>query len=374
MNVEKKKKQVEKIQDDRIRLQQEIGWIFRPLALCPFPAQTLGKRTVIDKDGKEKQEYEIIWKRRSKNISVEILGHPDYGVPYGQDILLVLFLAIEARRQNTRKIRVNFYRDFMRLFDFNANDGRKYRLVIDSLNRVRHSKFTWEVEGEEDRQTGLHYMYIEEIDLYCSPKNPDQRPLFEQYILLSERFWDEINRHKIPFNLDSIKFLKSKPAHLNFYLWLSTRIGQLFVQLVQRRNEKKALFIPFWGDEGLQNQLSSVIQKRYEFRREVKKWLNQTKELWTLCPVQIEGDGLKIELTNVKQLDVQPDRQKLLGKSIRLEKASEKKIKKPCPECGETMELRKGITLENGQKLDDFFRCNTCQKNYYKKNFLHLYQ
>ncbi len=59
-------------------------------------------------------------------------------------------------------------------------------------------------------------IYIEELDLYCDPKNPDQKPLFNQYILLSERFWDEINKHKIPFNLEAIKYLKGRVGHLNF--------------------------------------------------------------------------------------------------------------------------------------------------------------
>lgn len=375
--MEKKDKRealAKKIQRDRIEINQEIGWLFRPLALCPFPAKCLGKRTILEKDGSKKEEYEIIWKRQATNITVEIMGHPDYGVPFGQDILIILFLAIEARRQGSRKIKVDFYRKFTEMFEMNANDGRKYRLIIDSLNRIRFSKYSWEVKGE-NRQTALHYMYVEELDLYCNPKDPEQKPLLDQYILLSERFWDEINNHQIPYNLDSIRYLKGKPSHLNFYLWLSTRVGQLFFRMIENKSQTAAVFIPFWGENGIQSQLSSKILKKTEFRREVSKWLKETKNLWPKCPVEIEGDGLKIQLSNITQLDIQPNQRKLIGQSIRLGMGKPTEGKETlCPDCNNLMEYRKGIILETGEKLDDFYRCPNCRINFYRKQYPDLYK
>ena len=34
------------IHADRLTLSQDLGWLFRPLAVCPFPAASLGKRQV----------------------------------------------------------------------------------------------------------------------------------------------------------------------------------------------------------------------------------------------------------------------------------------------------------------------------------------
>jgi len=340
-----KKVLLNKIHQDRAAETQELGWLFRPLALCPFPAQNISKiRTVKDIVTDERFEIkEQIWKRKSVNIEVEILGHPDYGVPFGQDILVILYLVIEARKQKKRKIEVNFYRDFCRMFGFNPNDGRKYKLIVESLNRISHSKYMWNDKKEEFRQKEFHYIYIEEIDLYCNPKNPNQKPMFSQYILLSERFWDEINRHRIPFNLKAIRYLKTKSAHLNFYLWLSYRVALNYLKYYNQfqdyknrlkkdpelmigshKPKAKKEFIPFWGENGLVNQLSTKITKRYEFRREVKKWIKETAEIWPNLPVKIDGDQLVICTTNPDQLDVQIDSLIESGRELRKSQEAKK--------------------------------------------------
>ena len=373
MNVEKKKNKkqtnaelVEKIKNDRNSISQIIGWLFRPLALCPFPAQCLGKRMVVDINGNEDEEYHILWRRKSGNITVEVLAHPKYGVPFGQDTLIILFLANEAKRQGSRRINVNFYRDFMRMFKMNPNDGRKYSLVIDSLRRIRNSQYSWEVEGEPSREKGLHYMYIDEYDLYCDPKNPDQRPLFDQYILLSERFWHEIINHKIPFNIDAVIALKSKPAYLNFYIWLSTRIGMLNAERKDKELENIDIHVPFWGENGLIEQLSTRIKRPPDFRNRINKWLDKTKELWPRCPVTIDGDALHFQVSSDTQMDVQIDPRIEIGKAARKAINDSKKDSLPCPICKNPMELRKGKKTSSGQ-YPNYYHCKKCKKNYSEK-------
>lgn len=364
---------LDKIHNDRISYNQEIGWLFRPLALCPFPAQYLKKREVIESGGKRKEEHAVLWSRKSNDFKVEILGHPEWGVPYGADILVVLFLTIEARKQKSRKIKVNFYRDFMRMFGLNPNDGRKYNLVVQSLNRIKNAKYSWAYIGDENREKAFHYLYIEECDLYCDPKSPDQKPIFDQYILLSERFWYEINEHKIPFNLGAIRYLKSKPAHLNFYLWLSTRTGQMYLNMRQQKLNEVKCFIPYWGEVGLINQLSSQITKRNDFRMQIKRWLKATKEIWPECPVEIEGDGLKILINDVKQIDVAPDLQQELGKAIRQGKKAIEPLEKFCPDCNEKMVMVIGKTDWDGRKKDDYWFCKICTKPFFKHLHPDLY-
>lgn len=343
---------------DRQLKEQELGWLFRPLAVCPFPAYSLGKRKVIGSDGKVKEEHEILWTRRAGNIRVKIVGDPEYGVPHGQDTLIILYLAYEARRQDSRKIKVNFYRDFMRMFEMNANDGRKYRLVVQSLQRIRNAKYSWEVEGEK-RERGVNFLYIEEYDLFCDSRNPDQRPLFDQYILLSERFWHEIRTHHIPSNLKAIVALKSKPAHLNFYIWLSYRVGQIYRQTMDKGLDPEVVFIPFWGPKGLQEQMSSAIEEKRNFRIEVKKWIKSVKEVWPPCPVEIEGDALKIYVTSADQLDVQlkdTDAPRIppKAKPVPLPEAA----RSVCPTCGGERILKPGLKSRKGYRMPDYWKCS----------------
>ena len=340
--------QVSKIKEDREKASQELGWAFRPLALCPFPAKSLGKRIILNPDGTKSKEHHVIWRRNSGGFKVEILAHPDLGVPFGQDILIILYLAIEARLQKSRRIRVDFYRDFCKMFNMNPNSGFKYRLLVESLSRIRHTKYSWTDERDPNRMRGIDYIYIEDMDLYCNPKNPDQKPMFDQYILLSERFWDEINRHKIPLNLEAIRFLKTKSAHLNFYIWLSYRVAMNYLKNkriqgdYQKRlaepNQKNLMIggrlpetekevIPFWGDYGLLNQVCTQIKKKFEFRREVKKYMDTVEEIWPKCPVEIDGDALVVCATSPDQLDVQLDPVIEAGKEIRSKKLTKTKEK-----------------------------------------------
>lgn len=355
--IERAKKLHVEVLSDRELHTQELGWLFRPLAICPFPAYSLGKRTVIGADGKSRQEYEILWVRQSNNIKVKILGDPEYGVPHGQDTLVVLYLAFEARRQGSRRIKVNFYRDFMRMFEMNANSGWKYRLVVESLRRIRNAKYSWEVEGEA-REQGLHFLYIDEYDLYCDPKNPDQKSFFDQYILLSERFWQEISKHHIPSNLKAIIALKSKPAHLNFYIWLSYRVGQAYRETIDKDLGPKLIHINFWGPNGLQSQLSSKISKPNDYRKEVKKWLIKVKEVWPLCPAEIEGDALRICVTGEDQLDVLPkdtDAPRILSKPKPAELPEV--CRSVCPECGGERTLKAGRQSRKGYRMPDYWAC-----------------
>ena len=346
---EKKTDQVVKIQTDRQLQSQELGWLFRPLTLCPFPAKPLKNKVVIN--GKEVVQLETVWRRKAGKLTIEIMGHKDFGIPYGQDILIVLYLAIEARKQQSRKIVVNFYRDLMEMFDINPNSGYKYKAVKASMARIRNALYKWELDQGATRETGGNYLYIEEWDLYFDPKNSQQRPLWDQYILLSERFWYEINKHRIPFNLEAARHLKTKPAHLSFYLWLSYRVWTVWSEC-----PGEEVLIPFWGEYGLQNQMSSKMEEKNDFRPEIKKWLASTKEVWPNCPAELDGDALRICVTGEDQLDVQPkdtDAPRILPKPEPLPAAT----RSVCPECGGERTLKAGRQSRKGYRMPDYWAC-----------------
>lgn len=353
----KSKDQLAEIRIDRQLKEQDLGWLFRPLAVCPFPAAPQGKRIILE-DGKRIEEFRVLWTRRAGNIKVEVLGHPEYGIPHGQDTLIVLYLAYEARRQGSRKITVNFYRDFMRMFEMNPNDGRKYRLVVESLRRIRHASYSWEVGGEPCRERGMHFLYIDEYDLYCDPKRPDQRMLFDQYIILSERFWEEIRTHRIPSNLKAVVYLKGKPAHLNFYIWLSYRIGSIYHETIEKGLDPVTIYIPFWGPQGLQEQMSSVIERRNDFRIQVKKWLLSVQEVWPQCPVEIDGDALKTRVENEGQLDVQKKESDAPRILPQMKPCPALDIpKSTCPTCGAERMLRTGQQSRKGYRMPNYWQC-----------------
>jgi hypothetical protein len=352
-----------KIKEERINLNQEISYLFRPLAICPFPAKQPKKVEIIREImgiQKKTTEHETIWERQNGKIRVEITANPKYGIPYGQDVLIILYLSREAILQKNRVLRLNFYRDFCRMFDINPNDGRKYLLVQKSLQRIRNSKFSWIDESDPQRERETHYLYIDDVDIFFDPKNPEQKPLWgDQKIVLSERFWNEITTHKIPFNIDSVRYLKGKPACLNFYIWLSYRVWKEW-NLLKIGSGNGQTKISLWGKGGLQEQLSSRIIRRPNYRMQVKRWLKDVKEIWPSCPVELDSDILKINITEESQLDIQ---ESYMSEGKRLRQTQEIENIRRCDNCESPMISKKGKLNKKGTYQPDYWHCPECNIN-----------
>ena len=65
---------------------QDLSFGARPFILCGLPIRRLPSGV-------------LTYKRRNGKFFLEIVGHPDHGVPFGQDRLVLLWLATVAVRQ-----------------------------------------------------------------------------------------------------------------------------------------------------------------------------------------------------------------------------------------------------------------------------------
>jgi replication initiator protein len=126
----------------------------------------------------------------------------------------------------------------------------------------------------------------------CSPhtRNPDQRTLsseFENVIVLSDDFYQELIAHPVPNDLDAVKVLAASPAVLDLFMWLSYRC------FTARGVET----IPLFGDFGLAHQIGTTDYSRpRRFRAMIEQWLETIRALWPQCPARISADGQEIVL------------------------------------------------------------------------------
>jgi hypothetical protein len=89
-----KHRQAEAIQ--LVRLNREVanpnlGFASRPFVLCGLPI-------------KRPAEGALMHERRNGQFVLQVIGHPNYGVPWGQDRLVPIFLATLAMRQQKQTI------------------------------------------------------------------------------------------------------------------------------------------------------------------------------------------------------------------------------------------------------------------------------
>jgi len=71
---------------------QNVGFSSRPFVLCGLPVRRPPAR-------------EMLSERRNGDFVLQITGHPNYGLPFGQDRIVPIYLATLAVRQQSQTIR-----------------------------------------------------------------------------------------------------------------------------------------------------------------------------------------------------------------------------------------------------------------------------
>jgi hypothetical protein len=105
---------------------------------------------------------------------------------------------------------------------------------------------------------------------------------FENVVVLSDEFYQEIVEHPIPTDMDAVRVLSSAPAILDLFMWLSYRCFAA----------KGEEFVPIFGPRGLAAQLGNVEYARpRRFREKLEEWLRVIHGIWPECPARISADG-----------------------------------------------------------------------------------
>jgi hypothetical protein len=82
---------------------QSLGFASRPFVLCGLPVKRPAKGILLHE-------------RRNGAFLLQVTGHPTYGLPWGQDRLVPIFLATLAVRQQQRTISFPSAREMLDTF------------------------------------------------------------------------------------------------------------------------------------------------------------------------------------------------------------------------------------------------------------------
>lgn len=261
-----------------VRLKREtsapnLGFSSRPFVLCGLPVRRPAKGVLLHE-------------RRNGQFLLQVTGHPSYGVPWGQDRLVPIFLATLAIRQQKPTITFRSAAEMLDVFGLQQG-GTQYRRLIASFQRVFGATIFFGTDTQREKVSVMHqsrFNFMREARIWYS-RDPNQETLpgsFENEIVLSDEFFREVTTHSIPTDLEAAKALSSAPAALDLFMWLSYRC------FTAKGPER----IPIFGDFGLASQLGSADYTRpRKFRERLERWLRLVRLLWPECPAQISGDG-----------------------------------------------------------------------------------
>lgn len=252
---------------------QILGFTSRPFVLCGLPV----RRPPIG---------QFVYERRNGNFALQITGHPEFGLPFGQDRLVPIFLATLAVRQQSQTIRFRSGAEMLDTFGM-AKGGKEYRRLVGAFERIFGATIFFGTESLKSAARVVHrsrFNFMREAQIWYN-RNPEQPVLseeFENVIVLSDEFYQEIRNHPIPADMEAVKLLVAAPAVLDLFMWLTYRC------FVAKGPER----IPLFGEYGLTQQLGSVEYSRpRRFRAELEKWLGTIRAVWPECPARIDTDG-----------------------------------------------------------------------------------
>jgi hypothetical protein len=262
----------------RENVNQNLGFASRPFVLCGLPIKRPTKGTLLHES-------------RNGQFLLQVTGHPTYGLPWGQDRLVPIFLATLAMRQQTQTITFRSAAEMLDIFGMQQG-GSQYRRLIAAFQRVFGATIFFGTDTQRERAMVTHqarFNFMREARIrYSRDSNQALLPGgFENEIVLSDEFFREVTTHSIPTDLEGAKALSPAPAALDLFMWLSYRC------FTAKGQEK----IPIFGDFGLAAQLGSADYARpRKFRERLERWLDLVRALWPDCPARISGDGDYITL------------------------------------------------------------------------------
>jgi hypothetical protein len=257
---------------------QNMGFTSRPFVLCGLPVR-------------KPPAGEMLYERRNGDFVLQITGHPNYGLPFGQDRIVPIYLATLAMRQQSQTIRFRTAAEMLETFDMHKG-GKEYRRLMAAFERIFGATIFFgsdTLRGTAKMVQRSRFSFFREAQIWYS-RDPEQYPVsdqFENVIVLSDEFYREIVAHPIPADLEAVKVLAAAPAVLDLFMWLSYRC------FVAKRKET----IPLFGACGLSSQIGSIEYARpRRFREKLDGWLHSIRILWPECPAEISSDGTGLEV------------------------------------------------------------------------------
>jgi hypothetical protein len=269
---------IELVRSNRDQGKQNLCFSSRPFVLCGLPLRPLPKG-------------QLLYERRNGNFILQITGHPQFGVPYGQDRIVLIFLATLAVRQKSQTIRFRSASEMLETFGMQKG-GTEYRRLIAAFERIFGATMFFGTESGTAKARVAQrsrFNFLREARIWYA-RDPAQQTVsdeFDNVIVLSDEFYSEVASHPVPTDLDAVKVLTSSPGLLDLFMWLSYRC------FIAKGEE----FIPIFGPYGLVAQIGTADYTRpRRLRQRLENWLETIRVMWPACPARISSDGDRLRI------------------------------------------------------------------------------
>ena len=160
----------------------------------------------------------------------------------------------------------------MRSLGVYSSDGKAYIRLRNQMRRLFNTSVRLIYEDEHG-EASVSSLVADRTEFWWNERKPDERVLWDSKIRLGEDFFNEIIRHPVPLDMNTLKALKRCSLGLDLYLWL---VYRTFTLRAPQRLTWKQLYRQFDADPAKANT-NDTIQN---FRRKVLRELKKIKLAW----------------------------------------------------------------------------------------------
>ena len=190
---------------------QILGFATRPFVLCGLPVR-------------RPPQSHLIYERRNGFFTLQITGHPEFGLPFGQDRLVPIFLSTLAVRQQSQTIRFQSAAQMLDTFGM-AKGGKEYRRLVAAFERIFGATIFFGTDSVRGGARVVHrcrFNFLREARIWYQrdPLEHQGGERFENVIVLSDEFYTRSWPIR-PTDMEAVKVLAS--AVLDLFMWLVYR-------------------------------------------------------------------------------------------------------------------------------------------------------
>ena len=157
--------------------------------------------------------------------------------------------------------------EFMRTLGVYSSAGGVATRLRNQMRRLFNAHVQLVYEDECSEAT-VNALIARRTEFWWNPKRPDESTLWKSKLELSEDFFNEIIRHPVPLDLNTLTALKRSTLGLDLYLWLVYRTFALRASL---RLTWRQVYRQFGADPAQAGDKNIVNAFRTKCLRELKK-------------------------------------------------------------------------------------------------------
>lgn len=257
--------QAEKYYNQQITYDAYIWWSMKHLLLTGLPYRKPNYITHIRNNG---------------NTIITITGSEKYGLPYGQDRIILHYLisAYIYQKPKNYTLRLRSFQDILYALNF-GNNGKDYKYLKDGLKRL--SKTTIDIDSKDEKSLRGYRIIknYEDLEKRQKPFEP-----WDIELKFDQDFVQVFNKNKIPISIRDLILLKNDPLCFDLYLFE-----------VYRSFHNDCIIPIFDGDMAYINAMGTTSKDKFKIRTALIKAQEKIYKIWPTCKCYIENDKIFIK-------------------------------------------------------------------------------